>query len=34
MNQPLTVGRDYKDPPIANPEYLVRRLTSLECCLL
>ena len=31
---PALMARDYKDPPIVNPEYLVRRLTPLECCRL
>lgn len=28
---PALMARDYKDPPIVNPEYLVRRLTPNEC---
>ena len=33
---PPLLARDYKDPPIVQPEpeYLVRRLTPLECCRL
>lgn len=31
---PALMARDYKDPPIVNQEYLVRRLTPLECCRL
>ncbi len=31
---PALMARDYKDPPIVNPEYLVRRLTPDECCRL
>ena len=31
---PALMARDYKDPPIVNPEYLVRRLTPGECCRL
>ena len=31
---PTLMARDYKDPPVVNetePEYIVRRLTPLEC---
>ena len=34
---PTLMARDYKDPPVVNetePEYIVRRLTPLECCRL
>ena len=33
---PPLLARDYKDPPIIQPEpeYLVRRLTPMECCRL
>lgn len=33
---PPLLARDYKDPPVVQPEpeYLVRRLTPLECCRL
>ncbi len=31
---PTLASRDYKDPPLVNTDYIIRRLTPIECARL